>query len=104
VPIVQAFDAQTDSASYKPWTINEHGKSQNGAEEGLAEKFNDFMKKESSGLCESEAECEQLRARFWKTIAATMLIKEKKGDDQKNPVFGSLDNLSKVSSHSENLF
>lgn len=69
----------------------------------MAEKLNDFMKKESSGLCESEAECEQLRARFWKTIAAAMLMKEKQGNDEKNTVFSSLDTFSKVSSYYEYL-
>jgi len=99
MPPVQTFDDQTetDSMPYKPWTINEHGQSQNAAEEDLAEKFNDFIKSESSQLCGSEAECEQLRARFWQAVAAATLMKDKNGDDEKNGVFSLLDSLSKAS-------
>eukprot|EP00890_Picochlorum_soloecismus_P001378 jgi/Picsp_1/2240/NSC_05704-R1_hypothetical protein CHLNCDRAFT_135933 [Chlorella variabilis] len=97
MPPVQTFDDQTetDSMPYKPWTINEHGQSQNAAEEDLAEKFNDFIKSESSQLCGSEAECEQLRARFWKAMAAATLMKDKNGDDEKNGkrITGSKDSM-----------
>jgi len=68
---------------YKPWTIKENGKSENADKENLAERVNDFMSSESPGLCESEADCEQLRARFWKAMAAATLVKDKKGGDKK---------------------